>query len=27
MIGEKCADMLKQDVARGAEAATPAAVG
>ena len=27
MLGEKCADMLKEDAKRGAEAAAPAAVG
>src|SRR5205807_10245082 len=27
MIGEKCADMLKEDAQRGAEHAAPAAVG
>jgi choline dehydrogenase len=27
MVGEKCADMLKEDALRGAEQAVPAAVG
>jgi choline dehydrogenase-like flavoprotein len=27
MLGEKCADMLKEDAARGAEREAPAAVG
>jgi choline oxidase len=27
MIGEKCADMLKEDARQGAEHAAPAAVG
>jgi len=27
MIGEKCADMLKEDAGRGAEREAPAAVG
>ena len=27
MVGEKCADMLKEDALRGAEHAAPAAVG
>jgi hypothetical protein len=26
MVGEKCADMLKEDAQRGAERAAPAAV-